>query len=57
MTESPQMMGVEEYGVLGMGDGDADGRVNALLLGRGHSYLPEGLPYPRNVFWIWSNKL
>ncbi len=49
-------MGVEEYGVLVVGDIDADGRVDALLLGRGYSYVPEGQPYPGNVSWIWLNK-
>jgi hypothetical protein len=52
----PNMV-VEEYGVLVMADMDADGRVDALLLGRGHFYVPEGQPYPNNVSWIWLNKL
>lgn len=48
---------VNEYGTLVVGDIDADGRIDALLLGRGQASAPEGRPYPRNVSWIWFNKL
>ena len=46
-----------QYGVLLTGDIDGDGRIDALLLGRGHSYGWVNQPYPDNVSWTWLNEL
>lgn len=42
-------MGVEEYSVPVGEDINADGRVDALLLRRGHSYVLEDRLYPLNA--------
>jgi hypothetical protein len=46
-----------QYGMLLTGDIDGDGRVDALLLGRGHSYGWVDQPLPENVSWTWLNGL
>jgi hypothetical protein len=48
---------VEEYGVLITGDINGDERIDSLLLGRGHFYVEQGQPYPKNVSWVWLNKV
>lgn len=53
----PPERGVGEYGVLVVGDIDADGRLDALMLGRGQSYVPEDGSYSDNVSWAWLNKV
>ncbi len=50
-------MGCEEYSVPVGEDINADGQVDALLLRRGHSYVPEGQLYPLNASWIRLNKV
>ncbi len=46
-----------QYGNLLTGDLNNDGRADALLLGRAHSYAWEGQPYPDNISWAWLNGL
>jgi hypothetical protein len=48
---------VAEYGVLVVGDIDGDGKVDAILLGRGQSSVAEDRAYQRNVSWTWLNKV
>jgi hypothetical protein len=49
--------GYGEYGVLLTGDIDGDTRVDALLLGRGHSFGRDEQPFPDNFSWTWLNKV
>jgi len=53
----PPYRGVGQYGVLVVGDVNADSRVDALMLGRGQSYVPEDGSYSDNVSWLWLNKV
>jgi hypothetical protein len=49
--------GYGDYGVLLTGDIDGDTRVDALLLGRGHSFGRDEQPFPDNFSWTWLNKV